>query len=241
MSYRYDAYDEWLAWARSAQPPPVPALPTIHPDSAAAQLGLTPEEMGELLADQEEWMREEEEQEEREGHTRAEENHHQQQVRDDETDARAPPTPLEYTHGTADDMAHHDDAYGVPFEHHDEPDDGAVCAEPDHDVIEPLERELDIPGHTEVDWAEDMDEGIGFNLQGEYIQDIYPPAPSPTPWYPPPPPTTRHRRPRTSYTPNHAWYNPPHAPTTRPDAPCSAPTPAPNTHDAPLAKIEQVT
>ena len=150
-------------------------------------------------------MREEEEQEEREGHTRAEENHHQQQVRDDETDARAPPTPLEYTYGTA----HDDDAYGVPFEHHDEPDDGAVCAEPDRDAIEPLERKLDIPGHTEVDWAEDMDEGIGFNIQGEYMLASYPPAPSPTPWYPPPPPTTRHRRPRTNYTPNHAWYNPP--------------------------------
>jgi hypothetical protein len=60
MSHGYNAYDEWLAWARSAQPPPVPALPIIHPGSAAAQLGVTPEEMEELLADQEEWMREEE-------------------------------------------------------------------------------------------------------------------------------------------------------------------------------------
>ena len=80
MSYGYDAYDEWLAWARSAQPPPVPAEPIIHHGSAAAHLGLTPQEMREVLEDQAEWMREEEEEERiREGHTRAEENHHHQQ------------------------------------------------------------------------------------------------------------------------------------------------------------------
>jgi len=88
MAYRYDVYDRYVAYFRSAQPPPVPAEPTIHPGSAAVQLGVTPEEMGEILADQEEWMREEEEQEERAGgYTWAEENHHQQQVQDDEMDA----------------------------------------------------------------------------------------------------------------------------------------------------------
>ena len=88
MSYGYDAYDEWLAWARSAQPLPVSAPPTIHPDSAAARLGLTPEDMEEVLEDQAEWMREEEEEEWRGGgHTTAEENHHHQQVQDNETDA----------------------------------------------------------------------------------------------------------------------------------------------------------
>ena len=213
MLYGYDAYDEWLAWARSTQPLPVSAAPTIHPDSTAVQLGITPEEMGQILEDQAEWMREEEEEERIiEGHTRAEENHHHQQVRDDETDKRAPPMPLKYTYSTAHDTAHDDDAYGILFEHHDEPNDGTVCAEPDRNAIEPLERKLNIPGHTEVDWAEELDEEMGFNIQGEYMPASYPPAPSPTPWYPPPPPTTRHRCPRANYTPNHSWYNPPRAP-----------------------------
>jgi hypothetical protein len=101
MSYRYDAYDEYLAYVRSAQPPPISAEPTIHPDSAAARLGLTQEEMGEILADQEEWMREEEEQEwRREGLTVPEETHQQQQEQDSNTDTRTPPPPLEYTHDT---------------------------------------------------------------------------------------------------------------------------------------------
>jgi hypothetical protein len=34
----------------------------VHPNSAAAQLGLTAEEIAEVLEDQEQWMREEEEQ-----------------------------------------------------------------------------------------------------------------------------------------------------------------------------------
>jgi hypothetical protein len=153
-------------------------------------------------------MREEEEEEWREeGHTRAEENHHHQQEQDNNTDARTQPPPLEYTHDMAHGTAHDDDV--IPFEHRNEPDDGAVRAEPDHDAIEPLARELVFPEDTEGNWAEDMEEEIGFNLQGKYRPDIYSPAPSPAPWYPPPPPTSDYRRPRTRYTPNHAWYNPP--------------------------------
>ena len=181
-------------------------------------------------------MREEEEQEEREGHTRAEENYHQQQVRDDKTDARAPPTPLEYTYGMAHDTAHDDDAYGAPSKHHDKPDDGAVRAEPDRNVIEPLEQELVIPGHTKVDWAEDLDEGMRFDRQGEYMPASYSPAPSPTPWYPPPPPTTRHRHPRANYTPNHAWYNPPRTPYT-PRRPPSRPYTRPRRTQRPPREI----
>jgi len=215
MSYGYDAYDEWLAWARSAQPPPVSAPPTIHPDSAAVRLGLTPEDMEEVLEDQAEWMREEEEEEWRGGgHTTAEENHHHQQVQDNETDARTPPPPLGYTYGTTYDTAHDDDVHVVLFEHRDEPDDGAVRAEPDHDVTEPLARELAFPGDSERDWAEEMEEEIGFSIQGEYIHSNYPPAPSPAPWHPPHPPTSDYTRPRTRYTPKHAWYNPPRAPRT---------------------------
>jgi hypothetical protein len=54
MPYVPDTYDLYLASSECAQPPPVSALPTIHPGSTAAALGLTPEEMGEILADQEE-------------------------------------------------------------------------------------------------------------------------------------------------------------------------------------------
>jgi len=46
----------------------------------ATQLGLIPEDMEEVLADQEQWMREEEEEEQRaRGQTWAEETHQQQQ------------------------------------------------------------------------------------------------------------------------------------------------------------------
>ena len=69
----------------------------IHPSSAAAQLGLTREEIQEVLEDQGEWMRGEEEQEQREGgHNMAEETHQQQQGRDDNTDMRTAPPPLGY-------------------------------------------------------------------------------------------------------------------------------------------------
>jgi hypothetical protein len=52
----------------------------IHPSSAAAQLGLTREEIQEVLEDQEEWMRGEEEQEQREGEHTTVETQHQQQA-----------------------------------------------------------------------------------------------------------------------------------------------------------------
>jgi hypothetical protein len=69
----------------------------IHPSSAAAQLGLTREEIQEVLEDQGEWMRGEEEQEQREGgHNMAEETHQQQQGRDDNTDMRTATLPLGY-------------------------------------------------------------------------------------------------------------------------------------------------
>ena len=163
-----------------AQPPPISALPIIHPGSTAARLGVTPEEMEEILADQEEWMREEEEQEERAGgYTWAEETQQQQQGRDN-TDTRTLPPPLKYTHN----MAHDDDddnVHVVPFKHHDEPNDSTVRAEPDHDVFEPLARELVVPRDAEGDWAEELDEEMGLNIQGEYMPASYPPAPSPTP------------------------------------------------------------
>jgi len=80
MLYGYDAYNIYQASFECAQPLPISAGPTIHPGSVVAQLGLTPEEMENILADQREWMREDEEQEEREGgHTMAEETHQQQQ------------------------------------------------------------------------------------------------------------------------------------------------------------------
>jgi hypothetical protein len=150
-----------------------------------------------------------------------------------------PPPPLEYTYGTAHNTVHDNNAYGVPSEHHDEPDDGAIRAEPDHDAIEPLTDELVFPRDLEGDWAEDMNEEMGYNLQGEYRPATYspsPPPPSPTPWYPPLPPTTRHRRPRTNYTPNHAWYNPPCTPY-MPRRPLSCPYTHPRRTQRPPCEI----
>ena len=67
----------------------------------ATQLGLIPEDMEEVLADQEQWMREEEEEEQRaRGQTMAEETQHQQQRRDEDTDVRTAILLLEYArHG----------------------------------------------------------------------------------------------------------------------------------------------
>ena len=52
MLYGYDTYDIYRASFECAQPPLISAGPIIiHPGSTAMQLGLTPEEMGEFLAD----------------------------------------------------------------------------------------------------------------------------------------------------------------------------------------------
>jgi len=147
-------------------------------------------------------MKEEEEQEQGErGHTSSSKDETTTRMREQH------PPPLEYTHG--DTSYDNDDAYAIPFEHCDEPDDGAVRAEPNHDTIEPLACELVVPEDTGVDWAEDIDEDTGFSIQGEYIPANYPPAPPPAPWYPPHPPTSDYTHPRTCYTPPRTWYNPP--------------------------------
>jgi hypothetical protein len=105
----------------------------------AAQLGLTQEEMGEILADQEEWMREEEEHEwRREGHTVPEETHQQQQGQDDDTDARTAPLPLGYTYGMAHDTMHNKNVHAILFEPHVKLNDGAIRAELDHNAIKHL-------------------------------------------------------------------------------------------------------
>ncbi|KIM76020.1 hypothetical protein PILCRDRAFT_91779 [Piloderma croceum F 1598] len=241
MPYGYDAYDEYLAYVRSAQLLPISAAPTIHPGSAAARLGLTQEEMGEVLEDQEEWMREEEEQEWREeGHTITEETHHHQQGRDNSTDARTAPPPLGYMYNTTYNMTNNNDDAPVTSFKHRNVDYNAVHAEPNHDMTELLTRELVFPRDLEGDWAEDWDEEMGFTIQSEYIQDSYPPAHSPAPWHLPPPPTSEYA-PHGPTTDLPATNTPPHAPTSPPDTPAPTPAAAMHPHSAPLSKNAQVT
>jgi hypothetical protein len=51
------------------------------------------------------------------------------------------------------------------------------------DAIEPPAFKLMVPRVIDSTWAEEMDREHGYTLQGEYIQDNYPPVPSPAPWY----------------------------------------------------------
>ena len=182
----------------------------IHPSSAAAQLGLTREEIQEVLEDQREWMREEEQRHEERVETQhPTETHHQQGEQNDDTDVRTAHPLLEYVHSTVYDMAHDNDAQAIPSEDSDGLDDGAVQAEPDHDAIEALTHEPVAPGNGCGDWAEDPDGDMGFNLQGEYTARYFP-TPSPIPWYPPYPPTSSYTPPYPHYTPSPTRYRPPH-------------------------------
>jgi hypothetical protein len=54
MLYGYNTYDNYPPY-KYAQPPPEL---DVHPNSAAAQLGLTPEELREVAEEQERWDRE---------------------------------------------------------------------------------------------------------------------------------------------------------------------------------------
>src|ERR1700738_4326621 len=80
-----------------------------------------------------------------------------------------------------------DDAH-IEFECHGELNDDVIVAEPDRDTIEPLAHELNILEVLEGDWAAQVEEQIGFGIQGEYVQDPHSPAPFCAPWYPSPPP-----------------------------------------------------
>ena len=95
-------------------------------------------------------------------------------------------------------MTNHDDAHVVEFEGRDE--------EPDRDMIEPPALEPAVPGVMDSTWAEEMDREHGYTLQGEYIQNDYPPVPSPAAWHPKPPTMRYQPPPQTCYTPPHTWY-----------------------------------
>src|ERR1700730_8073771 len=56
MLYRYDVHDNYSHY-EFAQPQADPYF--VHPNSAAAQLGLTPEEAREMVEEQDRWFREE--------------------------------------------------------------------------------------------------------------------------------------------------------------------------------------
>ena len=118
-------------------------------------------------------------------------------------DARAPPSPLEHDMDTT--MADHD-THTASFEHHEELDNRATQAEPDHyTVIEPLTDELAILDDGCGDWANEVEEAMGYTLQGEYTPANYSPTPAPpppAPVHPPPPPTLPYTPPRPYYKPS---------------------------------------
>jgi hypothetical protein len=165
-------------------------LPFVHLDSAAAQLGLTPEEAMEVhevrIRAQEAIQREIEEED---------------RLRRQRKEHGAHPPPSEYlAYDTTDDR----DTPLVLLDHHEEPGNTA-SATPGDDVIGQRARELEAQPGAHKDWAEDAEEEIGYKLQGEYMQCGYlTPAPPPPTWYPPQPPSWHHTR----HLPPHRWYNP---------------------------------
>src|SRR5882762_2215859 len=118
MSYGYDTYPP----AEYAQPHTNPYF--AHPNSAAAQLGLTPEEIKEVVEEQERWYREEYQQE-LEDRARMSAQHQEQEQHQDE--ARWVPTP------SISDSEPTPQAYGVP----DEPPENTTSPYDDG----PFERE----------------------------------------------------------------------------------------------------
>src|SRR6267154_679087 len=85
MLYRYDTYYP----TEYAQPQTDPYF--VHPNSVAAQLGLTPEEVKEVVEEQEIWFREEYQRELEEDRARMSAQHQEQEQHQDE--ARWVPTP----------------------------------------------------------------------------------------------------------------------------------------------------
>jgi len=175
---------------RSASPP------HVHPQSATAQLGLTPEEAEEVhyecIRAQDEIRREIEEEEQARREQKAEQDAH----------AHVPP-PGHLAYGTE----NHGDTPVASSEHHGELD---PQTEPDrNDTIGQLAYELGVPREAHLDWAEETDRVLGYTVQGEYLQTNYPaPAPSPpAPWYPPQPPTSDYPPPQTHYLPPHQQYS----------------------------------
>jgi hypothetical protein len=107
------------------------------------------------------------------------------------------PPPLEHDVRT---MTIDNNMHMASFKHHEELNNDTLQAEPDHYTV----IELAIPNNGCGDWANEIEEGMGYTLQYEYTAPNYsaPPAPpSPVPWYPPP----RYNKiqPHTHYTPLH--------------------------------------
>src|ERR1700727_63912 len=115
-----------------AQPLPNPARPTIHLNSAVAQLGLTTEEIEEVLRDQEEWLREEEQREQEiDAHTTEQTQHQQWERHGNDNGTQLTPTPFEYD---AHDTTNNYDEHVVSFVGDASSDNGANI-EPDHDMM----------------------------------------------------------------------------------------------------------
>jgi hypothetical protein len=147
------------------QPPPKPAL-YVHPQSIAAQSGLSLTEIAEIEEDciheQTEWLAiEEAKQKVCKGELRGK----QEESRGDETEEI-------------------EEAPGMGLEQHQDETSTAQSGPNCTVAIKPLMLKCAVLGVARGDWAVEMEEEMGLTLQGEYIQDPHSPAPSPAPWYP---------------------------------------------------------
>jgi hypothetical protein len=167
----------------------------VHPNSAAAQLGLTPQEIRVSLAEQERWFGEEYQQLEEDRTWVSTEHQEQAQHQDDARWASIP--------DNANDTANDDDTHVVSLGCHNKFDEGTgrIWHE---DSTEPFACGFGIQDNTYGDWAEKVEEQVDYTVQGEYIPANYSPTPDPpssTSWHPPSPPTLL-------YTPSRPHYKP---------------------------------
>jgi hypothetical protein len=61
------------------------------------------------------------------------------------------------------------DAYVTSFEQHNKIDDSTICAGSEHNDAT-LTHELVIPDERCGDWAEEIEEGMNYTSQDEYLQ-----------------------------------------------------------------------
>jgi hypothetical protein len=194
--HEHDARQVHTTVMRPRSTPP----PHVHPQSATAQLGLTPEEAEEVhnecIRAQEEIRKETEE----------EDRARRERIAEQGTHDTHPPLPEHPTYDTTSDH----DAHVVSLEYQVN-DGGTASPIPERNAIGQLEYELDTLRVGHGNWAEEVDMVLSGNTQGEYTGTGYtdptPAPPPPAPWYPPQPPTSEYPPPQTQYLPPHQWYS----------------------------------
>ena len=159
MSYGYDAYYPPTEYA---QPHADPYF--VHPNSAAAQLGLTPEEIRGVVEEQERWDREFQQELEEEERARVSAQHQRQEHHQDET--RWVPTP------SISDFDPTPQAYEVP----DEPPEDAASSY-DDGLLDPERARLLYQPPTPIPSDTDptpQPEYNGYDTTDEYDEHVVP-------------------------------------------------------------------